>query len=144
MAKRDFLTLLDFSPEELKQLVSRATDFRNNRTAAGLSLTGKTAVLIFQLQSTRTRVAFEAGFAQLGGHAVVLSPDDSQLGRGEPIADTARVLSEMVDVVIIRTPDQQLLEEFAASAVIPVIHFLFEAPHDYGVKRSKLGLLTNL
>ncbi len=121
--KRDFLTLLDFSPEELQHLTQRASALKAEPpTQRNRPLTGKTAVLIFQLNSTRTRVAFDTGMSQLGGHTVVLSPDDSQLGRGEPVADTARVLAAMVDVVVIRTPEQSLLEQFAAAASVPVIN----------------------
>ena len=121
--KRDFLTLLDFSAEELHHITQRASLLKSEPLAQRQKpLTGKTAVLIFQLNSTRTRVAFDTGMSQLGGHTVVLSPDDSQLGRGEPVADTARVLSEMVDVVVIRTLEQTVLEQFAAAASVPVIN----------------------
>ena len=128
MSKRDFLTLLDCSPEELKHIVRRGTELRG-MTDQPRTLAGRTAVLLFQLNSTRTRVAFEVGLAQLGGHAVVLSPKDSQFGRGEPVEDTARVLSEMVDAVIIRTPSQELLEQFAAAATVPVINAMTERFH---------------
>jgi ornithine carbamoyltransferase len=128
MAKRDFLTLLDCSPEELKSITRRGTELRSS-SEQPRSLAGKSAVLLFQLNSTRTRVAFEVGMKQLGGHAVILSPEDSQFGRGEPIEDTARVLSEMVDAVIIRTPSQKLLEQFAAAASIPVINAMSERYH---------------
>jgi len=93
------------------------------------TLAGKSAVLVFQLNSTRTRVAFEVGIRQLGGNPVVLSPRDSQIGRGEPVEDTARVLSEMVDVVVIRTASHALLEQFAAAAAIPVINAMSERYH---------------
>ncbi|MGE0624693.1 MAG: ornithine carbamoyltransferase [Pseudomonadales bacterium] len=128
MAKRDFITLLDCSPEELKSIVRRGTELRG-MAQQPKTLAGKSAVLVFQLNSTRTRVAFEVGIRQLGGHAVVLSPSDSQIGRGEPVEDTARVLSEMVDAVIIRTASQALLERFAASATIPVINAMSERYH---------------
>ncbi|MGD8415462.1 MAG: ornithine carbamoyltransferase [Pseudomonadales bacterium] len=128
MARRDFLTLLDCSPEELKSIIARGTELRG-MTEQPRSLTGKSAVLLFQLNSTRTRVAFEVGLAELGGHAVVLSPKDSQFGRGEPVEDTARVLSEMVDAVIIRSPSQALLEQFAAAASVPVINAMSERFH---------------
>jgi len=128
MAKRDFLSLLDFSPEELKQITRRGTELRT-LDAQPQSLSGKSAVLIFQLNSTRTRVAFEVGLKELGGHAVILTPEDSQFGRGEPIEDMARVLSEMVDAVIIRTTSQQLLEQFASAASIPVINAMSDRFH---------------
>jgi ornithine carbamoyltransferase len=128
MAKRDFLSLLDCSPEELKAITRRGTELRG-LTSQLNTLAGKSAVLLFQLNSTRTRVAFETGLYQLGGHAVILSPADSQFGRGEPVEDTARVLSEMVDAVIIRTTSQQLLERFAAAARVPVINAMSERFH---------------
>ena len=128
MAKRDFLTLLDFSPEELKAITRRGSELRALEHQPQ-SLAGKSAVMLFQLNSTRTRVAFEVGLKELGGHAVILSPEDSQLGRGEPIEDMARVLSEMVDAVIIRTTSQQILESFAAAASIPVINAMSERFH---------------
>jgi ornithine carbamoyltransferase len=128
MAKRDFLTLLDCSPEELKSITRRGSELRS-LDQQPQSLTGKSAVMLFQLNSTRTRVAFEVGLKELGGHAVILSPEDSQFGRGEPIEDMARVLSEMVDAVIIRTTSQYLLESFAAAASIPVINAMSERFH---------------
>jgi ornithine carbamoyltransferase len=124
MAKRDFLTLLDCSPEELDRLVARAQELKRMR-AAGTDhrpLKGRTIAMIFQMHSTRTRVAFEAGMSQLGGHAVVLSPQDAQLGRGEPIEDTARVLSQMVDAIVIRTASHADVEQLAATATVPVIN----------------------
>jgi ornithine carbamoyltransferase len=127
-SKRDFLSLLDCSPEELKEITRRGSELRK-LSSQPQSLAGKSAVLIFQLNSTRTRVAFEVGMKQLGGHAVILSPADSQLGRGEPIEDMAQVLSEMVDVVIIRTSSQSLLEQFAKAASIPVINAMSERFH---------------
>lgn len=127
-SKRDFLSLLDCSPEELKEITRRGTELRS-ASSQPQSLAGKSAVLIFQLNSTRTRVAFEVGMKQFGGHAVILSPADSQLGRGEPIEDMAQVLSEMVDAVIIRTSSQSLLEQFAKAASIPVINAMSERFH---------------
>jgi len=128
MAKRDFLTLLDCSPEELKSILRRGTELRG-MAEQPKTLAGKSAVLVFQLNSTRTRVAFEVGIRQLGGHPVVLSPRDSQIGRGEPVEDTARVLSEMVDVVVIRAASHALIEQFAAAATIPVINAMSERYH---------------
>lgn len=128
--KRDFLTLLDFSPEELQHITQRAIELKTqDEPAHHRPLLGKTAVLIFQLNSTRTRVAFDTGMSQLGGHTIMLSTEDSQLGRGEPIADTARVLSEMVDIVVIRTREQSLLEQFAAASTIPVVNAMTNRFH---------------
>lgn len=128
MGKRDFLTLLDCSHEELNQITRRGSELRN-MAVQPQSLQGKSAVMMFQLNSTRTRVAFEVGLKELGGHAVILSPADSQFGRGEPVEDMARVLSEMVDAVIIRTTSQALLEAFAEAATIPVINAMSERYH---------------
>lgn len=85
--------------------------------------------MVFEMASTRTRVAFETGMAQLGGTSLFLSPQDTQLGRNEPIADTSRVLSEMVDVVMIRTGSQEVVEEFAAVSRIPVINGMTSTNH---------------
>ena len=122
--KRDFISLLDCSPEELVELVSRARALKRLQREGRLHqpLQGRTVAMIFQLNSTRTRVAFEAGMSQLGGHAIVLSPEDTQLGRGEPIEDTARVLSGMVDAVVIRSRDHDDVCKFAAAAEVPVIN----------------------
>ena len=131
MAKRDFLTLLDCSPQELQALVERAAQLKRLHRAgtAPRSLAGRTGALIMQLKSTRTRVAFEAGMHQLGGSAIFLSPADTQLGRGEPIADTARVLSEMVDVLMVRGPSHQDVRAFAEAATIPVINAMTDLYH---------------
>ena len=131
MAKRDFLTLLDCSPAELGALTERAAELKRTHLAGEnhRSLAGRTGALILQVSSTRTRVAFEAGMAQLGGQAIFLSPADTQLGRGEPISDTARVLSQMVDVAMIRILSHDDLETFAAAADIPVINAMTARYH---------------
>ncbi len=123
MAKRDFLTLLDCSSDELGALVARGQQLKHDLARRDhRPLLGHTAVLILALNSTRTRVGFETGMNQLGGHTIVLNPEDTQLGRGEPIEDMARVLSEMVDVIIIRTLEQTDIERFARTAAVPVIN----------------------
>ena len=124
MQARHFLTLRDFSPEELRQIVSRGAELKRLH-AAGKTWTplkGKTLAMVFGLSSTRTRVAFEAGMHQLGGHAINLGPQDSQIGRGEPVEDTARVLSEMVDAVMIRTLSHDDVTAFAHASSVPVIN----------------------
>ncbi len=126
--KRDFLTLLDFSPAELETLIEQAIALKRVRHTHR-PLVGRTLAMIFEKSSTRTRVSFEAGMAQLGGHALFLSPRDTQLGRGEPIEDTARVLGRMVDIVMIRNDDQQALEQFAAACDVPVINGLSDRYH---------------
>lgn len=122
--KRDFITLLDFSPDELKALTARAGELKAMRLGGELHqpLRGRTLAMIFQLNSTRTRVGFEAGMGQLGGHAILLSPETTQLGRGEPIEDTAKVLSGMADAVVIRTSEHDEVCAFAAAATVPVIN----------------------
>ncbi len=131
MAKRDFLSLLDFSFEELDYLIQRGREFRRMHEAGEVyrPLVGKTGALVLQMHSTRTRVAFQAGMAQMGGHAIFLGTADSQLGRGEPIPDFARVLSEMVDIVMIRTQDQASIEVLAEYSTIPVINAMSSLLH---------------
>jgi len=131
MTTRHFLTLLDLSPEELKRLIARATELKaiRNRGEIYEPLKNKVMSMIFEKSSTRTRVSFEAGMAQFGGHAMFLSPRDTQLGRGEPISDSARVISSMVDVVMIRTFSHELVTEFAANSRVPVINALTDEYH---------------
>ncbi len=128
---RHFLTLMDFSPDELQALLRRATEMKQARLAGTESprFTGKVLGMIFAKSSTRTRVSFEAGMTQLGGHAMFLSPSDTQLGRGEPIEDSARVISSMVDLVMIRTFGHDILESFAAHSSVPVINGLTDDYH---------------
>ncbi len=129
--KRDFLSLLDCTADELDGLVQRAKALKALQRDGRLHrpLEGRTLAMIFQQHSTRTRVAFETGMTQLGGHAVMLAPEDTQLGRGEPIEDTARVLSEMVDIVTIRTGSHEDLTRFASSASVPVINAMTSRCH---------------
>ena len=131
MPLRHFLTLGDCSPEELSALVQRAAQLKIMQASGDpyQPLAGKTLAMIFDLASTRTRVAFEVGMHQLGGHALFVSQEGSQLGRGEPAEDTARVLSEMVDAVMIRTLDHQQVERFAAAATVPVVNGMTSRAH---------------
>ncbi len=132
MATRHFLTLLDLSPDELRFLIQRAISIKNGLKTHGPTYTpfaNRTLAMIFEKSSTRTRVSFETAMAQFGGHALFLSPRDTQLGRGEPIADTARVLAEMVDAVMIRTFSHQGLEAYAAASTVPVINALSDDYH---------------
>lgn len=123
---RHFLTLLDFSSDELNWLIQRAIELKRIQRSGELyqPLKGRVLGMIFEKASTRTRVSFEAGMAQLGGHAIFLSPRDTQLGRGEPIEDSARVLSRMVDAVMIRTFEHDNVELFARYSSVPVINAL--------------------
>jgi ornithine carbamoyltransferase len=124
----DFLAIPDFSRDELESLFVLAQRMRDGKFTER-PLTGKTLAMIFMKASTRTRVSFEVGTFQLGGHALFLSPRDVQLGRGEPIADTARVLSRYVDGIMIRTFAHQDIEELAKYADVPVINGLTDLLH---------------
>ncbi|WP_444930109.1 ornithine carbamoyltransferase [Microbulbifer sp. SSSA002] len=131
MAVRHFLTLTDLSAQELTQIIERAIELKKLR-AQGITtdlFRGKVLGMIFEKSSTRTRVSFEAGMAQMGGSALFLSPRDTQLGRGEPIEDSARVISSMVDMVMIRTFGHQVLERFAEYSKVPVINALSDSYH---------------
>ena len=132
MATRHFLTLLDLSPDELRYLIQRAISIKNGLKTHGPTYTpfaNRTLAMIFEKSSTRTRVSFETAMAQFGGHALFLSPRDTQLGRGEPIGDTARVLAEMVNAVMIRTFSHTGLEAYAAASSVPVINALTDDYH---------------
>ncbi|MCC5859995.1 MAG: ornithine carbamoyltransferase [Ectothiorhodospiraceae bacterium] len=131
MRPRHFLTLNDLSRDELDFVLRRARELKALQHAGTPheSLRGKVLGMVFEKSSTRTRVSFEAGMAQLGGNAVFLSPRDSQLGRGEPVEDTARVLSRMLDAVMIRTFAHEILERFAAHSRVPVINGLSDDHH---------------
>ena len=128
---RHFLTLFDLSKEELHALLHRAIALKAMRKRGELfqPLVGKTLAMVFEKASTRTRVSFEAAMAQCGGTALFLSPRDAQIGRGEPIEDTARVLSRMVDAVMIRTFAHEGIECFAQSSMVPVINGLTDLHH---------------
>ncbi|MCB1702240.1 MAG: ornithine carbamoyltransferase [Pseudomonadales bacterium] len=128
---RHFLTLLDFSPTELNTLIQRAIEMKREHKANAdqRAFPGKVMAMIFAKSSTRTRVSFESGMAQLGGHAMFLAPNDTQLGRGEPIEDSARVISSMVDLVMIRTFGHDIVERFAAHSSVPVINGLTDDYH---------------
>src|SRR5215204_6672830 len=125
---RDFLAIPDYSREELLSLLHLAERMRSGAYTAK-PLAGKSLAMIFMKSSTRTRVSFEVGAWQLGGHALFLSPRDVQLGRGEPIADTARVLSRYVDGIMIRTFAHAEVEELAKFATVPVINGLTDLLH---------------
>jgi ornithine carbamoyltransferase len=126
---RHFLKLSDFSAAELRQLIARAIELKRKPDPAHRPLLGKTLAMIFSKSSTRTRVSFEAGMAQLGGHALFLSPRDTQLGRSEPLADTARVLSRMCEGIMIRNDSQADQAEVAANSRVPVINGLSDLHH---------------
>jgi ornithine carbamoyltransferase len=125
---RDFLAIPDFSRAELERLFDLAERMRTGQYTKK-PLAGKSLAMIFMKSSTRTRVSFEVGAWQLGGHALFLSPRDIQLGRGEPVADTARVLSRYVDGIMIRTFAHAEVEELARHATVPVINGLTDLLH---------------
>jgi ornithine carbamoyltransferase len=126
--KRDFLAIPDFSAEELRQTLDLADRLRSG-TYRERPLHGKTLAMVFAKSSTRTRVSFEVGTYQLGGHALFLSSRDIQLGRGEPIQDMARVLSRYVDGIMIRTFDHAEVEQLARFSTVPVINGLTDLLH---------------
>ncbi len=140
---RDFLAIPDFSREELTRLLDLADTMRRGEYSRQ-PLAGKSLGMIFMKSSTRTRVSFEVGAWQLGGHALFLSPRDVQLGRGEPIADTARVLSRYVDGIMIRTFAHAEVEELAQFATVPVINGLTDLLHPCQILADLLTVRQHL
>lgn len=131
MALRHFLTLMDMSADELGALIKRAIELKAMQRAGEIyePLKNRTLAMVFEKSSTRTRVSFETAMIQFGGQAIFLSPRDTQLGRGELIEDSARVLSRMVDAVMIRTYEHEKLELFAEYSSVPVINALTDVYH---------------
>lgn len=125
------MTLMDFSPAELNKLIERAIQMKQEWKSGLLSqpFQQRTLAMIFEKSSTRTRVSFETGITQLGGHGLFLSPRDTQLGRGEPVEDSARVISSMADMIMVRTFNHQQLERFAEFSSVPVINALTDDFH---------------
>ena len=140
---RDFLAIPDFTRPELIKLFDLAEQMRKGEYEAK-PLAGKSLAMIFMKSSTRTRVSFEVGAWQLGGHALFLSPRDVQLGRGEPIADTARVLSRYVDGIMIRTFAHSEVEELARYASVPVINGLTDLLHPCQILADLLTVKQHL
>ncbi|MFT5218739.1 MAG: ornithine carbamoyltransferase [Planctomycetota bacterium] len=131
MPTRHFLSLLDFSGDELRDLIAHAIDVKQNlkKGLPHTPLTGKVLAMIFEKSSTRTRVSFETGMSQLGGHAMFLSSRDTQLGRGELVEDSAKVISSMVDGIMIRTFGHDRIEAIAKNSSVPVINGLTDYLH---------------
>ncbi|MEN4052572.1 MULTISPECIES: ornithine carbamoyltransferase [Sulfurimonas] len=128
---RHFLTLKDYTKEEILEIIHLGLEIKQD-LQAGIykeELKHKTLAMIFEKSSTRTRVSFETGMFQLGGHALFLSNRDIHLGRGEPVKDTARVISRMCDMVMIRTYEHSMIEEFARYSKVPVINGLTDSYH---------------
>jgi ornithine carbamoyltransferase len=128
---RHFLTLKDFTPTELQQLMFRAIELKQIQKNGEIfePLKNKTLAMIFEKSSTRTRISFEIGMTQLGGHALFLSSKDTQLGRGEPIEDSAKVISSMADGIMIRTFGHNIVESFAKNSSVPIINALTDDYH---------------
>jgi ornithine carbamoyltransferase len=136
LTKRDFLTGEELGAFELERLLDRAADLKAGEDPARAggrlgaeSLVGRAVALVFEFPSTRTRVSFDVGVAQLGGHPVVLRGDEMQLSRGESISDTANVLSRMVDAIVIRSSSHERIVELAATAAVPVVNALTPLHH---------------
>lgn len=149
---RDFLGLVDYTPEEIQYLIDLAVELKRKQKAGEEyhPLKGKTLAMVFEKSSTRTRVSFEVGMYQLGGQALFLSRNDIQMGRGEPISDTAQVLSRYVDGIMIRTFAHRNVIELARAATVPVINGLTDFSHpcqalaDYQTIYEHKGSLKSL
>ena len=128
MSVRHLVNLSDLSPAELRGLIRRAIELKQSRTVHE-PLKNRVLGMLFEKSSTRTRISFEAGMIQLGGAAIFLSPRDTQLGRGEPIEDSARVISRMVDCIMLRTHAHRTVEIFAKYSRVPVINGLTDRSH---------------
>ena len=129
MTTRHFLSLMDLSADEIRGVIARAIELKKLGRSAPKTLRDQTMAMVFEKSSTRTRTSFDIGMSQLGGHAMFLSPGDSQIQRGEPIRDTARVLSRMVDVIVMRTTTHQRVSRMAEYATVPVINALCDRYH---------------
>ena len=131
MSIKHFLTLDSLNRKELEAIINRALELKaqTKRRKFEATLNNRVLGMIFEKSSTRTRVSFETGMTQLGGHAIYLAPTGSQIGRGEPLKDTARVLSKMVDCIMLRTFEHEKLEEFSSYSDVPVINGLSDSFH---------------
>lgn len=129
MKPRHFISLLDLSGEEFRYLINRAQQLKSHRDPDYQPLKGQVLAMIFEKSSTRTRISFEAGMSHFGGSALFLSPRDTQLGRGEPIEDSARVISRMVDCIMLRTHQHETVTKFAEHSRVPVINGLTDEQH---------------
>ena len=129
MNPRHFISLLDLSGDELRRLINRAIVLKINRDPDYQPLKGQVLAMIFEKSSTRTRISFESGMSHFGGSALFLSPRDTQLGRGEPLQDSARVISSMVDCIMLRTDKHETVTTFAQYSTVPVINGLTDLQH---------------
>lgn len=129
MNPRHFTSLLDLSSEEFRHIIHRGIELKNNRDPNYQPLKGRVLAMIFEKSSTRTRISFEAGMAHFGGSALFLSPRDTQLGRGESLRDSAKVISSMVDCIMLRTDNHETVTTFAQYSSVPVINGLTDKQH---------------
>jgi len=129
MNLRHFISLLDLSGDEFRSLINRAIVLKNNRDPDYQPLKGQVLAMIFEKSSTRTRISFETGMSHFGGSALFLSPRDTQLGRGEPLQDSAKVISSMVDCIMLRTDKHETVTTFAQYSSVPVINGLTDLQH---------------
>jgi ornithine carbamoyltransferase len=139
--KRDFLTLMDLSSDEVVLLLKRAIELKSGKDAQKCPLIGKSIGLVFEKASTRTRVSLEVGIYQLGAQAIYMSPMDTQIGRGETIHDTAKVLSRYLDAIVIRTYSHNTLMELASYSSIPVINGLSDLHHPCQILSDLMTIL---
>jgi ornithine carbamoyltransferase len=150
MSRKHLITLGDLSPAELADLLTLAAEIKAKPQAWKTALLGKTLALIFEKPSTRTRVSFEVGMIQLGGHALFLGTDALQIGRGEPLSDSARVLSRYVDGIVARVHSHQSVLDLAANASVSIINGLSDFTHpcqilaDYFILKEHFGRLAGL
>ncbi len=129
MQPRHFISLLDLSSKELRSIINRAIVLKNHRQPDFQPLQGQVLAMIFEKSSTRTRISFETGMSHFGGSALFLSSRDTQLGRGEPLEDSAKVISSMVDCIMIRTFSHETVTTFAKHSSVPVINGLTDLLH---------------
>jgi len=129
MNPKHFISLLDLTSNEFRNLIHRAIELKNNRDPDYQPLKGQVLAMIFEKSSTRTRISFEAGMSHFGGSALFLSPRDTQLGRGEPLQDSAKVISSMVDGIMLRTDKHETVTTFAKYSSVPVINGLTDEQH---------------
>ncbi|MEF3075740.1 ornithine carbamoyltransferase [Methylobacter sp. Wu1] len=129
MKPRHFISLFDLSSDEFRGLINRATELKNHRDPDYQPLKGQVLAMVFEKSSTRTRISFEAGMIHFGGSALFLSPRDTQLGRGEPLQDSAKVISSMVDCIMLRTNKHETVTTFAEHSRVPVINGLTDLQH---------------
>jgi len=141
--KRDFLSIGDLTTKEIESLLIRAMELKSMQKS-GVEfhpLKGKNLGLLFEKQSTRTRLSFEVAIAQLGGHSIYLSPNQIQMGRGEEVRDTAQVFARYLDAIVIRTYDHPMIEEWARYSTIPVINGLTDLHHPCQILSDLLTIL---